>query len=328
MSIVPYESVIRKWEKKKADAVVQSDRMMLAADHAPDRARFRARAARMAGCASRLEFAYCPDCGSLHIARTNLCRDRLCPVCSWRLALQRIGETINVMQQIYAAGFAGSAALLTLTQKNVALEDLAAELQRITAAWHTITKRRAVDRFVVGWARSLEITRGSEGTLHPHLHVLLLFRPGYQLEISQRAWSQLWGEALACDYTPIVDIRRPYVRNPDEYKTEWDRLTAATVEACKYALKADQLLSISPVELAAVGTALTGARLVGYGGIIKRTRQELHYKESDTAADVNDTTLECPKCGAAAVLMAYQWAESTYLLRPFQPPPPTDPRTT
>lgn len=321
MSIVPYPRVADKWEAYKTMAVTQSNRLIMAAETAPDALaanKLRARGGRMATCASLLEYDFCRDCGNLHIRRTNLCRDRLCPLCNWRLSLQRIGETINAMQHIAAGGYAGHAAMLTLTQRNCAWEDLASEMQRITAAWHMLTKRRDFARHVVGWARSIEITQGVNCTLHPHLHILLLFRPGYAGDITQREWAQMWRDALDLDYVPIVDIRRAYCKTDAEYQRQWEALTAATVEATKYAFKAETILAIEPDQLAQLAQAIQGIRMVGYGGIVRRARLDLKYKDSETVADTVCIAAECPKCGAQElVTLGYHWSNTTYLLNDF-----------
>lgn len=321
MSILPYPKVTDKWEVHKTMCARQSARLIAAADAAADstaRDKLRARGTRMSSCASLLDYDYCPDCGSMHIRRTNLCRDRLCPLCAWRLSLQRIGETINAMQHIAATGYAGTAAMLTLTQRNCSWDDLHAELVHITEAWHTLTKRRDFARHVVGWARSIEITPGTNNTLHPHLHIILLYREGYAGDISQRQWCQMWQDSLQIDYTPVCDVRRAYVRDDAAYQHEWQQLTAATVEATKYALKASDLLSISEAQLAELAEAIQCIRFVGYGGIIRAARKALKYGDSDTVADTVSISAECPKCGCAAlVTLAYHWSKTNYLLNDF-----------
>ena len=320
MSIVPYPRVADKWEGYKNMAVKQSGRLIEAAAAADSALadKLRARGGRMSTCASLLEYDFCRECGNMHIRRTNLCRDRLCPLCNWRLSLQRIGETINAMQWIAASGYTGYAAMLTLTQQNCTWQDLAAELERITTAWHMLSKRRDFVRHVVGWARSIEITQGVNDTLHPHLHILLLFAPGYAAEISQRQWAQMWKESLDLDYTPIVDIRRAYARDDAAYEQEWQRLTAATVEATKYAMKAETLLDISAARLADLAASIQGIRFVGYGGLVRKARQALKYKDSETVSDTVCITPECLKCGAPdLVTLGYHWSNTTYILSDF-----------
>lgn len=317
MSIVPYDKQLDKWVCHKAMAKSQSARILAAASLSPTPDALRARGARMASCASMIEYTYCPQCGSLHIARTNLCRDRLCPLCAWRLALQRIGETVNALKYIYEQGFSGRAALLTLTVKNCSWADLGGQLQTLTAAWHKLTKRREFARYVVGWARSVEITQGAGDTLHPHLHILLLYRDDKCLP--QSLFCDLWRESLDVDYTPVCDVRRPYTRDTAaEYETEWSQMIAATVEATKYICKAETLLNISSEQLILLASAVQGVRMTGYGGIIRAARAKLGCKDRESVEPISgDVALECPKCGADTVLLSYVWAESTYLLRPF-----------
>lgn len=322
--IIPYAKVISKWTDTKKESISTANTLMRAtlppnrAATSPDSASayWKMRADRMAECSSRIIYNYCVECGSMHIARTNLCRDRLCPVCSWRLALQRSGEMMSALSHIAADGRKLSAAMITLTIKNVSAEGLSEAISAILAAWSRLRKRNAWTKWVDGYARSIEITKGKRG-YHPHMHIFIIWREGYQKNISQRELCDLWRAALRADYTPICDIRSAYDSGSaaDPYADEWNRVMSAAIEATKYALSGKVTHGISdPNELAALALAVRGRRLLAYGGIIADARAALNFSDDDTAADVGEMTIECPKCGGTMVGLAYEWSAGGYLL--------------
>lgn len=262
----------------------------------------------MSDCSSHISYTFCRECGSLHIARTNLCRDRLCPLCAWRLSLQRIGELMQCLDVIYSrAGGPVAAAMLTLTVRNVPIEQLSATITGMFAGWDKLTRRRSVRAWVQGYGRSLEITKAADGTYHPHIHALLLWSPGYDYAISQRRWCELWKQSCKLSYTPIVDIRAAY--SHDQGAESWQRVQAAAVEATKYALKGDTLAGVPDADLPAMAAAIAGRRLLSYGGILRTVRAELAMATEDSPTDVADMAIECPKCGSTdTILLAYTWA--------------------
>lgn len=317
MGIIPYTDATRKWAAHKNLSIVLAERLR-AAGIAAGRKDIWLRGDIMADCSTRIEYTYCPECGSMHLRRTYLCRDRLCPLCAWRLSLQRIAEMMQTIDYLTQQRQTVSAAMLTLTVRNCALDTLGATISAMTAAWDRLCKRRSVRRWVSGYARSVEITRASDGTYHPHIHVLIVWADSYDKDIHQRTWADMWRECLQVDYTPIVDIRTAYGRTSDA--TAWDKLLSATVEATKYCIKGMALQSIPDTDLIAVADAIKGKRLMAYGGCIRAARAALRMTADDMPTDVSDTTIDCPKCGCTdTAIMAYQWAQDTgmYLLSPY-----------
>lgn len=322
--IIPYAKAISKWTDTKKESISTAETLMRAtlppnrAATSPDSASayWKMRAGRMEECASRIIYNYCVECGSMHIARTNLCRDRLCPVCSWRLALQRSGEMMSTLTHIAADGRKLNAAMITLTIKNVPAEGLSDALSAILDAWARLRKRKPWLTWVDGYARSIEITKGKRG-YHPHMHIFILWKDGYKKHISQRELCDLWRAALRADYTPVCDIRSAYDGGTavGPCADEWHRVMSAAIEATKYALSGKVTHGISdPNELAALALAVRGRRLLAYGGIIAEARAALCFQDDDVASDVGEMTIECPKCGGAMIGLAYEWCAGGYML--------------
>lgn len=318
MTMIPYDEALGKWALHKKSAVEQGKRL-ISAGIAAQRKDIWLRGDLMKDCNNRIEYTYCRECGSMHIRKTNLCRDRLCPVCNWRLSLQRIGDTLQVLDYLQQTRGEVRAAMLTLTVKNVPAAELGDTITTMLRGWDRLLKRRNVQKWVAGYARSLELTLGSDGSYHPHIHVFIIWAEGYKKDISQHEWTDMWKAAVEAEYKHIiVDIRSAYSRKKTD--SEWEKLVQATLECTKYAVKSKALLAIPEHDLIAVADALKGRRLISYGGCIRQARVALRMPAGDeAAADVYDTSIECPKCGCTdTVIMAYHWAQSTgqYLLAP------------
>lgn len=97
---------------------------------------------------------------------------------------------------------------LTLTQKNCPITELKQTLSHMNKAWQRLSQRK---RFpAVGWIRSTEVTRGKDGSAHPHFHCLLLVPTTYfsgKGYIKQNDWCELWKKSLRVDYKPILDVQ-------------------------------------------------------------------------------------------------------------------------
>ena len=317
MSILPYPAAISKWEyhRQKTSIIVKKLRKASQKYTFPEW-----RVIRMADCSKIISYVYCPACGSMHIAKAWLCRDRLCPTCAWRLSLKRIWEMTQTLN--YLSIWQDSAckvAMLTLTMKNVKLADIDKAITEMLDAWKLMTKRRPFKAAVKGFCRSVELTKGTNGTWHPHIHALLWFDVSYQCDIKQKEWAEMWRQSLKVDYIPIVDIRAAYSKNNNVSDT-WDKLLSATVEATKYVMKNDILLQCSPKQLVELAAALKNKLLVSYGGIIRDARRALKLKDKDQPDEISERTLECPKCSAEMLEVTFAWAESAnvYELNPIR----------
>jgi plasmid rolling circle replication initiator protein Rep len=110
--------------------------------------------------------------------------------------------------------------------------------------WERLTKFKSFP--AVGWVRSTEITRGRDGSAHPHYHCLLMVHPGYFQSgyMTQRQWSGLWRECLGVNYTPVIDIRvvvpdhKPNKRKAPGPADIW----GAIVEILKYQIKPSDMV--------------------------------------------------------------------------------------
>ena len=107
-----------------------------------------------------------------------------CPVCAMKISAHRCGELQVVIGAHLAAG--GFVLMLTLTIPHHRFQTPKELLDAVRGTWRKVkqgqTWIRAREKH--GWfgdVRVLETTHGGNGW-HPHLHVLLFLRPGFQLE--------------------------------------------------------------------------------------------------------------------------------------------------
>ncbi|HEY9881901.1 MAG TPA: protein rep, partial [Leptolyngbyaceae cyanobacterium] len=166
---------------------------------------------RVSFCSQLLEFGLVPDWDSdtlkLKLRSSRFCRVRHCPVCQWRRSLMWKAKAYKVLPRIVEDYPSHRWLFLTLTVKNVQISELKVTLQHMNRSFQRLSQRRAWP--AEGWLRSTEVTRGRNGTAHPHFHCLLMVRPGYfgKNYIKQDEWVEMWRDALRVDYNPVLDCR-------------------------------------------------------------------------------------------------------------------------
>lgn len=124
------------------------------------------------------------------------CRVRYCPICQWRRALMWVSRFFDAFPRIYAAYPTMRYIMLTLTVRNCAISELRAVVDLMSKSFQRLSQRK--DFPALGFVRSLEVTRGKDGSAHPHFHVLLAVPPSYfgHSYLSKDKWSVLWLESL------------------------------------------------------------------------------------------------------------------------------------
>lgn len=321
--------VLRKWHRAKVDALWASKMMMSAAMHDTPLAR---RAGRMAQCGRDIEFIYDPATGISRVKHASLCRDRLCPICSWRLSLKRNNEMQQTISHLLEQRpYKG--VMLTLTVRNCTRNDLNSTIKHLCQSYTRLCKHRAWKRNIKGTARSIEVTYSPKtDTFHPHIHVLLLVDENYRCNISQQEFAAMWRTAAQLDYNPIVDVRYTYQKAEAEAEDTDDDIDAEAImqsdelaamrdgitEAVKYAFKPSALRRIlADEQLDSIAAQLKSHRLISYGGDIKKARAELLFVDEDKQLENEKEDMPIPEAGSSELhRLAYRWAEQTqeYLL--------------
>ena len=301
MIIISQESPLDKWAVHKKQSLEMATRMARMRSINPSRPQ------RMLSCGDTLTSRYCPSCGHTHVIAAKRCRDRLCPLCTWRLSIQRYHEMMDTLEllqdQIDQEHL--HASMLTLTVRNVKVSDLKECLQMIQAAWKRLYQSK-LWRGVIGWARCLEITYNSKAkTVHPHLHILALTEDRIDYQTADTELRMGWRSAARLRYNPQTDIREAYDTNGavDVWR--------CAGEAFSYSIKPSTLLSMPDKQLETFANQIAGTRMTSYGGIIKTARAQLGFTDDEYADDNEHGDTTC-QCGSPLEEMVLAWSAGGY----------------
>lgn len=275
---------------------------------------YRKRGYRMKECGRFITVSTCPDCGRSEASSATLCRDRVCPTCSWRLAAKQSAEMLQTLALIndiedYTAAF------LTLTVKNCEPDQLPAVLDMMSEAWHRMAMKKKFKELVKGTARSTEITYNAKTrTFHPHYHIILMLdcTPERLGELNA-FFNEEWGKAARLVYQPITDLR--LIENRAMLETDKPKAELykkAILETFKYTIKDDSLKEMPLYIFRYYVDGVQGKRLINYTGIIKEARGQLEFTEE--LDEDGQTSKKCPECNADMLQAVYQWsfAAGTY----------------
>lgn len=194
----------KPWDKHRSNA----DR---AANHYRGEKDFDKYATRIDFCSQLLDFKLTPDSdeGSLRLklSSARFCRVRHCPVCQWRRSLMWKAKAYKILPTIVEAYPQYRWLFVTLTVKNCLIAELRDSLGWMHESFKRLTKLK--DFPAVGWLKSTEVTRGKDGSAHPHFHCLFLVKPSYfgKGYIKQAEWVRMWRQCLRIDYNPVLDVQ-------------------------------------------------------------------------------------------------------------------------
>ena len=172
---------------------------------------FQKYAQRVDFCSQLLDFRLVPDSNEgalkLKLSSARFCRVRTCPVCQWRRSLMWKAKAYKVLPKIVKDFPTHRWLFVTLTVKNCQITELKETLTWMNKSWQRLTQLKAWP--AEGWLRSTEVTRGKDGSAHPHFHCLLMVKPGYfgKNYIRQAEWVEMWRRSLRIDYNPVLDVQ-------------------------------------------------------------------------------------------------------------------------
>jgi len=252
-------------------------------------------------CAQNLEFGWVlvsTETGELklRLKLARFCRVRYCPICQWRRALMWVSRFFDAFPRIYAAYPDMRYIMLTLTVRNCSITDLRSTVDQMSKAWQRLSQRKNFP--ALGFVRSLEVTRGKDGSAHPHFHILLAVPPSYfsggsrGSYLSKDKWAALWQDAMRLDYKPVCDVRIVKPRKdkepvlvegmtvPDTIPDPMKVLMSAITETIKYTTKPADMVKEKSWFLEMVDQ-MRNVRSVALGGIFKQ-----FLKETETEQDL------------------------------------------
>lgn len=139
----------------------------------------------------------------IDITKRNFCKDKLCPVCQVVNRNRDNGKN-NAVAKYIAENYPSAKIFhVTLTIKNpVSIHK--SVLVDLNNAFIRLIKRKKVDKNLLGYYKSIEITYNGNKGFHPHIHVIMVFsstfNKGSDNYISLDEWLPLWQDALNGKY--------------------------------------------------------------------------------------------------------------------------------
>ncbi len=258
----------RSWDKHRhsADLVADLYRGNIAFD---------TYAQRMDSCAQILDFKLVPDLDlgqlQLKLSAARFCRVPQCPVCQSRRSLMWKARALRTLPLVVRDYPNHRWLFLTLTQKNCSVDELRETVLEMNKSFARLTKlkRWAVE----GWIKSLEVTRGKDGSAHPHFHCLLMVSPAYfkRNYISYREWCDLWQKVSRLNYKPQVHVRA-VAKDRDP--------TVLIPEILKYSVKESDLYK-SREFLLGITEQLYKIQRISVGGILRSYMKKLEEEPED-----------------------------------------------
>ena len=258
----------RSWDKHRhsADLVADLYRGNIAFD---------TYAQRMDSCAQILDFKLVPDLDlgelQLKLSAAHFCRVPQCPVCQSRRSLMWKARALSALPLVIKDYPNYRWLFLTLTQKNCLVDELRETVLEMNKSFKRLTKlkRWAIE----GWIKSLEVTRGKNGSAHPHFHCLLMVSPNYfsRNYLNYDEWSELWQKSARLDYKPQVHVRA-VAKNRDP--------NVLIPEILKYSVKESDLYK-SKKFLLGITEQLYKIRRVSVGGILRPYMRKLEEEPED-----------------------------------------------
>lgn len=234
-------------------------------------------------CSQLLEFALTPDANEgaykLKLRAAKFCRKRHCPVCQFRRSLRWKAKAHKMIPKVMRDYPKCRWLFVTLTLKNCKIDELRATLAWINESYKRLTRLKEFP--ALGWIKSVEVTRGKDGSAHPHLHILMMVKPSYFKHnyLSQAKWVELWQKCLKVDYKPILDIQA----------IKKDLLPHFIVpEILKYQCKESDLIA-DRAWFIQLTRELRHTRAIAVGGVLRDYIKELEREPDDLIGEGDDS---------------------------------------
>jgi len=258
----------KPWDKHRGNA----DKV---ANHYRGTEEFHQYAQRIDFCSQLLDFRLVPDADQgelkLKLSSARFCRVRTCPVCQWRRSLMWKAKAYKVLPKIVKDFPTHRWLFLTLTVKNCQISELKETLTWMNKSWQRLTQLKAFP--AEGWLRSTEVTRGRDGSAHPHFHCLLMVKPGYfgKNYINQAEWVEMWRRSLRIDYNPVLDVQAV---------KKGEQPMQLVPELLKYCVKESDLV-VDREWFIELTRQLHKMKAVVVGGVLRQYLRELENEPQD-----------------------------------------------
>ena len=318
----------RKWKERKMGSIRFSERLIKLGYKESVVERVRT-------CGDVLKFVKDPVQG-LKLYQAYFCKNKLCPMCNWRRSMKYSWQIKQILDKALEQYPKARFLFLTLTVENVPAEALSETIKDLNKSFDRLFRRKNVKKNMIGYVRSLEVTYNDKrNDYHPHIHVLLMVKPSYfsgygDNYISQADWTRMWEESAKLDYTPVVNIKavkEKVVREDLHDDFSEDGIMKAVLETAKYPVKPFELerdkhgkvIERSEEKLTQItGELLDGLykkRQLGFGGLLKELRKELHLDDIETGDLVNTSNEKTEPTAGEQIIAYWNYARGNYFIK-------------
>lgn len=248
------------------------------------------------------------------LANANFCKNRFCPMCSWRRIRNITGQLKDAFDVIQEKEKIATL-FLTLTIKNPDVKDLKSTIAKMNKSFNEMTKTKPFKNAILGYFKSIEILGDDtpKGQAHPHFHILLIVKENYFKKsdyINKTEWTEMWKKALKVDYTPVVDVRR--IKSKNENFSDID---SAIIETVKYSVKHSDLVKRTNEDFYYLYTQTKNLRFISAGGILKEHLNLIKIDE-----DLINLKKESELIWIEIARLIYTFQNGEYCLKEIKPP--------
>ena len=229
--------------------------------------------------------------------KSNLCKNRFCPVCAWRKA-RKDALGLSLMMQYIKQKEDKQFIFLTLTTPNVTVEHLEDEIKNYNESFRRLSNRKHFKSIAKGYVRKLEITYNKKrDDYNPHFHVLIAVNKSYFTDkryyISQKEWLNLWRDVTGIDEITQVHVQKIKQNNNKEL-----------YEMAKYSGKDSDYL-VNQKVFDTFYKSLKGKQILVQSGLFKEARKKLKNGDLDYLKEVDPTEY--------IYQIFYHWNQKEYL---------------
>lgn len=245
---------------------------------------------RITECSTFNQFIATKDKSNKKLVSSNSCKNRFCPICTYRKA-RKDALMISILMRAIQEEKNQDFLFLTLTTPNVKSYDLINEINRFNHSFHKLFRRKQVQKSIKGYVRKLEITYNKErDDFNPHFHVILSVNRSYFTDkdyyISQSSWLNMWRESTGLNginengTDEITQVHIKKVRKGLGKNSE----ASAINEISKYSAKdSDMFLSEGVFDI--FYKSLKGRQLLTFNGLFKEYKKKFDNKELEKYFD-------------------------------------------
>ena len=248
------------------------------------------------------------------LANANFCKNRFCPVCSWRRTRNITGQLKEAFTAIQEKEKIATL-FLTLTVNNPDVKDLKDTIAKMNKAFKRMSETKRFKNAILGYFKSIEILgdKTPKGQAHPHFHILLVVKESYFKKsdyINQKEFLQMWRDATRNQNITQVDVRR--IKSKNENFSDIDSAIAETV---KYSVKHSDLCKRTNEDFYYLYTQTKNLRFISAGGILKDHLNLIKIDEDLINLKKENEALWIEICR-----LIYTWQNGDYQLKEIKPP--------